>query len=58
MPRLWIGTCKLNGIASYAYLRCVGELIADHTITSVTELLPWAPANELRTDTQNLPMAA
>ena len=53
-----IGTCKLNGIDPYAYLRYVLERIADHPITSVAELLPWAVASQLRTDTQSLPMAA
>jgi hypothetical protein len=36
-----IETCKLNGIASEAYLRSVLAEIADHPINRVAEILPW-----------------
>ena len=37
-----IGTAKLNGLNSEAYLRHVLEHIADHFITRIQELLPWS----------------
>jgi len=36
-----IGTAKLNGCNSEAYLRDVLTRIADHPITQIDELLPW-----------------
>ena len=42
-----VGTCKLNGVDPYAYLRYVLERIADHPINRVAELLPWAVAPHL-----------
>ena len=39
-----VGTCKLNGVDPYAYLRHVLECIADHPINRVAELLPWVVA--------------
>jgi transposase len=36
-----IGTAKLNGLDSEAYLRHVFERIADHPINKIDELLPW-----------------
>lgn len=42
-----VGTCKLNGVDPYAYLRHVLERIADHPINRVAELLPWVVATHL-----------
>jgi hypothetical protein len=42
-----VGTCKLNGVDPYAYLRHVLERIADHPINRVAELLPWVVAAHL-----------
>lgn len=42
-----IGTCLLNGIEPYAYLRHVLERIADHPINRIEALLPWHVAEEL-----------
>jgi transposase len=42
-----VGTCKLNGVDPYAYLRYVLERIADHPINRVAELLPWVVAAHL-----------
>jgi transposase len=36
-----IGTCLLNGIEPYRYLRDVLERIAQHPINRIDELLPW-----------------
>ena len=42
-----IGTCLLNGIEPYAYLRHVLECIADYPINRVEALLPWHVADQL-----------
>lgn len=42
-----IGTAKLCGINPHAYLRYVLERIADHPISRIDELLPWAVAQHL-----------
>lgn len=42
-----MGTCLLNGIEPYAYLRHVLERIADHPINRVEALLPWHVAKQL-----------
>ena len=36
-----IGTCRLNGIDPYRYLRHVLERIAEHPINRIEDLLPW-----------------
>jgi len=43
-----IGTCRLNGIDPYLYLRHVLECIATHPINRIDELLPWRVAPQLR----------
>ncbi len=35
-----LGTCKLHGIEPYKWLKTVLELIADHSINRISELLP------------------
>lgn len=42
-----IGTCRLNGIDPYHYLRQVLERIATHPINRIDELLPWRVENRL-----------
>ncbi len=59
-----IGTAKLSGINPQHDLRYVLERIADHPITRVDELLPWAVADQITPDTrqeqraQEVPLAA
>ena len=59
-----IGTAKLNGINPQHYLRYVLERIADHKVNRIDELLPWAVADRIAPDTQQvqpeqeLPLAA
>lgn len=42
-----IGTCLLNSIEPYAYLRHVIERIANHPINRIEALLPWRVAEQL-----------
>ena len=53
-----IGTCKLNGIDPYAYLRHVLERIADYPINRVAELLPWRVADSLKPQSEAAPEMA
>jgi transposase len=56
-----IGTAKLNGINPQHYLRYVLERIADHKVTRMDELLPWAVAAQIEPGAQReqgLPLAA
>jgi transposase len=50
-----IGTCLLNGIEPYAYLRYVLERIAEHPINRIDALLPWNVADQINSA---LPKAA
>ena len=42
-----IGTCLLNGIEPYAYLRHVLERIAEHPINRIEALLPWNVTDQI-----------
>lgn len=42
-----IGTCLLNGIEPYAYLRYVLERIAEHPVNRIDALLPWNVADQI-----------
>ena len=55
-----LGTAKLNGINPQRYLRHVLECIADHPITRIDELLPWAVAATWDKDAsvKEMPLAA
>lgn len=59
-----IGTAKLNGINPQHYLRYVLERTAEHPINRIDELLPWAVADQIAPDpqqvqtAQELPLAA
>jgi transposase len=59
-----IGTAKLNGINPQHYLRYVLERINEHKVNRIDELLPWAVAERIAPDTQQvqtaqeLPLAA
>ena len=59
-----IGTAKLNGINPQHYLRYVLERMADHKVNRIDELLPWAVADRIGPDAQQvqtaqeLPLAA
>lgn len=53
-----VGTCKLNGVDPYAYLRHVLGRIAHHPINRVGELLSWKVASQLGTHAQALQLAA
>lgn len=43
-----IGTCRMNDVEPYAYMKAVLEAIADgHPASRLDDLLPWASANRI-----------
>jgi transposase len=45
-----IGTCKLNGVEPYAYMKALLEAIAaGHPQSRIDELLPWNFKGEIQT---------
>jgi hypothetical protein len=53
-----IATARLNGMDPQAYLRHVLERIADHPITRIDDLLPWAVAATMTHSERALKLAA